>query len=298
MPRSQQNIDDQIELPLVELLSNSYMKHLHEVSRHLHAQLVAMVEAEHLALLESIRKTLEPIVADFSQAYAAQLAEVGKVAMEFLTPVFEKLQQFSGELSPRLREAILTLGFHGWYLDLDMAVSDLWDLGQALREGNVTDAETWLHKYFDEALDEIEASITSRFPCRAHIIGPAFEAHKRGEYVLSIPLFLAQADGICREMTNEQLFKKRNKKPQVAAFVERVAGDSVSRAALLSPLTQTLPINASEQDRPAEPNALNRHEVLHGTSLDYGTKTNSLKAVSLLNYVATVVDRYSEKTMR
>lgn len=33
----------------------------------------------------------------------------------------------------------------------------------------------------------------------------------------------------------------------------------------------------------------NRHEVLHGISLDYGTKRNGLKAISLLGHLATIV---------
>ena len=34
---------------------------------------------------------------------------------------------------------------------------------------------------------------------------------------------------------------------------------------------------------------LNRHQVLHGEVVDYGTEENSLKAISLLNYCATVL---------
>ena len=36
-------------------------------------------------------------------------------------------------------------------------------------------------------------------------------------------------------------------------------------------------------------NVLNRHEVLHGESVDYGTEINSLKAISLLYYIASVL---------
>jgi len=37
--------------------------------------------------------------------------------------------------------------------------------------------------------------------------------------------------------------------------------------------------------------------VLHGESLNYDTKTNSLKAVSLINYVAQVLrDKATEKS--
>jgi len=61
------------------------------------------------------------------------------------------------------------------------------------------------------------------------------------------------------------------------------------RAALLSPLAQILPISASQRERQDGTTALNRHMVLHGESLDYGTKANSLKAISLINYVTQIL---------
>ena len=70
--------------------------------------------------------------------------------------------------------------------------------------------------------------------------------------------------------------------------MEQIAADTYG-AALLSPLAETLPIGASEYERPTGFDELNRHMVLHGESLDYGTKINSLKAISLINYVAHVL---------
>lgn len=39
---------------------------------------------------------------------------------------------------------------------------------------------------------------------------------------------------------------------------------------------------------------LNRHQVLHRESVDYGTEINSLKAISLLNYVFQVLRKDEE----
>ena len=84
------------------------------------------------------------------------------------------------------------------------------------------------------------------------------------------------------------VFIKQNNKPQTAIYVEQIATDTY-RAAILSPLAHSLPIGASEKERGAGFNELNRHMVLHGETLDYGTKANSLKAISLINYVAHVL---------
>ncbi len=214
--------------------------------------------------------------------------EFQKSIQGLISPAFEQLQESFRELSPRTREAFLLLGTHGWYLDLEIPLPGLWELKRALSEGNVEEAEEALVEYFDSRLDAIESSIIYFFPKRKKLIRAAFNAHRKQEYELSIPVFLAQTDGICKETVKEYFFMKQNRKPRTAIYVEQIAADTY-RAALLSPLAQTLPIGASEHERPRNFNELNRHMVLHGESLDYGTKINSLKAISLINYVAHVL---------
>jgi len=60
----------------------------------------------------------------------------------------------------------------------------------------------------------------------------------------------------------------------------------------------TLPISASEHERGDAFVGLNRHQVLHGESTQYGTEMNSLKAISLLNYVAHILTDRGDKTTK
>jgi len=101
---------------------------------------------------------------------------------------------------------------------------------------------------------------------------------------------LAQVDGICKVVTNENLFrsKGKNRNPRVSAYIEQITADSYTEA-ILSPLASKTPISASERDRGDNFHHLNRHLVLHGESTDYGTKVNSIKAISLINYVVKVL---------
>ncbi len=247
-----------------------------------------------LAESERQRKLLESVhipkntLLDISHL-AGPALELQRFIQDIITPAFEQLRRNFRDLPPRTQKALLLLGTHGWYLDLEMPFPRyLWELEKALSKGNVEEVEEALAEHFESRLDEIEASIIERFPKRAKIIQAAFKAHRRKEYELSIPLLFAQTDGICKEVVKQNFFMKKNKKPRTAIYVEQIASDTF-RAALLSPLTQTLPIGASEHERPEDFNELNRHMVLHGESLDYGTKVNSLKAVSLINYVAHVL---------
>jgi len=58
---------------------------------------------------------------------------------------------------------------------------------------------------------------------------------------------------------------------------------------LLTPLVEPMPISASADERAGLADALNRHAVLHGESVDYSSRLNSCRAISLLVYVSWVL---------
>ena len=214
-----------------------------------------------------------------------QIEKYQKQLRGIITPAFEELQRSFRELPPKIQEALLLLADHGWYMDFNMPLPSLWEIKNALASGEVNKVEEALVEYFEDQLGEIEERLTKQFPHRAHIFSSVFAAHRNQEYCLSIPVLLAQTDGVCKEVVDQYLFMKKNKKPRTAVYVEQLTADTY-RTALLSPLATSTPIGASEHEREEGFDHLNRHMVLHGESLDYGSKVNSLKAVSLVNYVS------------
>lgn len=194
-----------------------------------------------------------------------------------------------------IQQAMLALGKIGWYLDKELPAEDAWRLGELASNGNASSVNLMLEQYFEERLDDIEREICKVVPMREKIIAAAFNAHRRAEYELSVPVLLAQSDGVCLDMTGSHYFLKDKKLPAPAKFVEKLQGDFYK--AWCTPLAVVLPIAASAKQRQLasaeldDPSwiELNRHTVLHGESVDYGTRLNSLKAISLLNYLATFV---------
>ncbi len=221
-------------------------------------------------------------------AIAESTLEFRRQCESFVTPAFANLSEHFRKLPERTRNALLVLGNHGWYLDLEMPMTALWELESSLTGGDADEAEVSLVEYFRERSAGISAALQEAFPRRAKIIDAAFAAHARGEYELSIPVFLSQADGICQELMGVQLFTKRDKKRAKASFVEAIAMDTI-RSAMLHPLVHPLPISFTAHERGADFDSLNRYQVLHGESVDYGIELNSLKAISLLNYVSQVL---------
>lgn len=174
---------------------------------------------------------------------------------------------------------------------MEMPLSVPMEFQKALEEGAIQEAEEFFVSHFEERLDEIETYLITGFPHRARILGSAFRAHRNKDFDLSVPVFLAQADGICNELTGHHYFLKHQR---TAIYVEAIALETYEKA-LLEPFSHTLPISANEKERDKNFNELNRHMVLHGESLDYGTQKYSCKALSLLNYVAQVLSKDEER---
>lgn len=202
-------------------------------------------------------------------------------------PKFSEFLKSLQKLPKIIREVLIFLGNQGWYLDLQMSIPFILKLKRGMGKDNFEDLENALIEHFDDRLDQIEAAIVKGFPNREKIINAAFSVHRRGDYLLSIPVLLAQADGICKEVLNKSLFLTRERL-SIKDHIQDITVDTF-QVASLSLLSDDLPISLTEKKRGIEFNELNRHMVLHGESLDYGTKTNSLKAISFINYMALVL---------
>ena len=210
----------------------------------------------------------------------------------------EVIRRVAAEFPPAYRLALIEIAKRGWYIDQQMGLSMPPKLAAALaREESRHEAESELTAYFISRLDAIELEICERFPQRAHIIEPAFAAHRAGQYVLSIPVFLAQADGICYEKIRAYHFMRDRGSNQPPATARHARSDEhdLWNAIVLSPLSAVVPLNMNKNERGPDFLGLNRHTVMHGDSLDYGTEANSLKAISFLNYVSQVLTRKNFK---
>ncbi len=287
--------------------------HLNDYAASLVKQLTPFTE-----MYESISRSLYPIVdmqtellksmkplAELqmqSQVFARQYAKIAEDILKplenyrlyfenFIRPVFAEFEKILAALPERTRKTLMILAKHGWYFDPEMPFG-IPAIEEALESDNIEIANALLTEYFSERLPDIEQELKTKFPARANILESAFNAHRNKEYALSVPIFLIQADGICFDLINRQLYSKRSKVPVIAEYAKSIATDTF-KSILLYPLTQPLPIAASADERTEDFDELNRHQVVHGESTNYDTELNSLKAISLLNYVAYVLSQDS-----
>lgn len=76
-----------------------------------------------------------------------------------------------------------------------------------------------ISKCYSENFDYLWRKAVEQFPNRGFAIEPAARAHSCGDYALSIPVFLSQAEGMIRDLTQAELFSKTNKKLRMSQML-------------------------------------------------------------------------------
>jgi hypothetical protein len=199
-------------------------------------------------------------------------------------------------LFPELPESVILLAKGGWYPNHEMTIGAIQDCAEHIAKGEYQEADPKMIEVFEADYQRTKMRILSEVPERSDVLLNAFRAHERGEFTLSVPVFLIQADGICLDTAKVQLYSKHNKKPKIAGVLNDIATGGITDV-FLSPLASNIPLTADPTERtgPDFPKgALNRHQVLHGEVTDYGTKANSFKTVSLFSYICDVSSSLKE----
>ena len=184
--------------------------------------------------------------------------------------------------------AVAWLANHGWWVDSQFEPLFIAFLIDHLRD-DLDQLDPMMEKHFESRRVAIRQRLLDEYPERADVLKESFEAHDKAYYSLSVLGFLSSADGIWRDRCRRHLFGDGG---AVSAFraLEKEIGDDLL-AAFLSDLIDSVPLIYNERQRStiASFNDLNRHQVMHGESVDYGTRTNSFKAMSLLQFVEFIV---------
>ncbi len=209
----------------------------------------------------------------------------------------ELLRRLANEIPERDRKALQRLGEEGWFLDPEMP-ANLPQHIEPLFDERPDEMAEWLSDFFRSRLDAIKGNLIDSYPNRGHLFQQAFEAHREGKYGLSIPVFLIQADGIFWERTPERqnLFISRQRERAYSEYVSQISNSYI--AIHLHPLSIHLPLWMNQDERAERGDSfvgLNRRQVIHGESVDYGTEQNSLKAISLLSYLRWILGMPDER---
>lgn len=208
--------------------------------------------------------------------------EVAERILAFIDNV-KKFPSYERKINALLAE-------YGWYTNWYSPFDISTHLLDAI-EGNLGKLDSVMEAHLTEDWGKLTYRILHNYPRRLNILTAAFRLHEEENYIGSIPLFLAQCDGIVFEKFNHSLFSKKNGKLLIGETLkEKIELCEIEKDGVLDIFYEALRVKNAFSENSSHANmqmAPNRHGILHGLEahLDYGTKKNSLKAFSLLAYL-------------
>lgn len=249
------------------------------------------------ALHEALGKIIPPEIQDLNkrinELIPPELIEFNKHINIFLEPISEYIKQYNAMFRG------FAENFEKWQSQNKIYVADIvaqgWyptPISFYTKPKGEFDLNEYMIQELTENWEELSKKIIESYPNRSHILKAAFDLHKQKNYIASIPLFYAQADGICCEHFKSFLFAGN----RVGESLECLKPDSMLEVFLM-PYKLKNHHNAGISCKKSAQIAPNRNGILHGhrKHLNYGTEVNSLKAYSLLCFVVMSVGLLKEK---
>lgn len=145
-------------------------------------------------------------------------------------------------------------------------------------------------KKVEISLIKLQNNITLEFPNRKKIIANIFNLHKKKNYIASIPLALTQIDGMCKDIFIECGFYSTNRTKSNKQIQKIWIEISKQEKKLMKTITgQFSSENRNDfvllRGNNKNLKEFNRHTIMHGESVDYGIKVNSIKSILLLDFI-------------
>jgi hypothetical protein len=221
---------------------------------------------------------------------------------------FESIGRSLNEYTQNISDNILLISRHGWFIDfvapIDLPAKsfNLFNSSKIkernklneckkLKEGNML-----IERYYHENIDNIFETLKKRHKRRKLILDEILKGYKENNYRLIIPCIFSQIDGISNDFTKKAFFKKEAKNKYLPVITPLIEAQTEGFLKLyISPLQNQTPIMANEKELEDFPCQFNRHQVIHGSSVSYGNKTNSLKAISFLKYLSDILTSLKSK---
>ena len=218
-----------------------------------------------------------------------------KIATDELMMLEEnKRNRIVYQLNEYYAHNLKVLAQYGWFIEMnpDAYPSKMFET-KLDEEKDIEVVVKVLMKYYQTHLKEIIEEICDRHPQRSNYISvQIMSSYNQGHYELAITGLLTQVDGICNEKLKQCFFiknKKGNYKylPLIVSVLTKIKNDFYK--VFIAPILSDCPIFVQESKIDKYPSKLNRHIILHGKDINYGSKENFLMTLSLLKYVSDIL---------
>lgn len=119
--------------------------------------------------------------------------------MQEIAEMVESFSKRIGEIPDEITPTISKLAHRGWYPSNEMDLPFIYAIDKAFNAENGKEVDKLMAQFVSGRVDALHEQLASRFQSRSPAISSSIGAHLAGQYFLSVPLFLIQAEGICVE---------------------------------------------------------------------------------------------------
>lgn len=152
--------------------------------------------------------------------------------------------------------------------------------------------EVMIVEEIEKVMPELIEDCQKSFPNRSDVFDEIQKLYDAGFYRAVIALCYTQADGISNDIFGVGFFDKdRKNQYMLRSYLELKKKEFNHSIGIISQLEiPTNEITAYSQSEDLQQEAkmkssFNRHLVLHGHSIDYGTKLNAIRAICILDFL-------------
>lgn len=263
---------------------------------------VDQITKQHRKILQD---SIKPMVEQIGES-TKKLSDLNKIS-GFQT-LLETIAKEAEEMPEHVDKVHAYLAQQGWFVPFHMApISKFREYSVFIDNKEYELIERDLQDYIRTNFNFIKSSAKKQFPNRYRIIDTAIKAHENGNYLLSIPTLLAQADGMFSELIDKTFYS--NKESDLEDIRRRLLKKLASKGhptntsslgyLLIKQLQEksVLHDNFDEFEKRkaqnSEVNSLNRNYILHGKDLSYDTEPNGLRAIALIGLLCDCKDTLS-----
>ena len=190
-------------------------------------------------------------------------------------------------------ESLSLLSERGWYVSPrpfdDISINKIPDY---LKAENAIEFEEMIVEEIEKALPELIRDCQESFPNRADIFDEIHRLYMNGFFRSVVTMCYTQADGISNDIFQVGFFDKdRNEEYKLKSYLKLRQMEFNYSPGIIKQLdipTNEITANSQSghlQETETKARSFNRHLVLHGHSLEYGTQLNAIRAICLLDFL-------------
>ena len=169
------------------------------------------------------------------------------------------------------------LAQQGWFVAGSLYTNQYQALKEAIEQGKEAEIEDFMMQHVRSIINHIASDADAKWPHRRAILADAFNTHSKKLYTLSVPVMLAQADGMALDILGAFLFTNHNGKidEKAKAIIEGQIAQRPLAKSFLGLFIEASGLSLTTKKRDYRKAAglsvspLNRHGVLHGIDCDY-----------------------------